>query len=159
MKTPRETFKALIDAAHDVEEAVKHANHEDVLLAAATLKIAAQEANEELERRHQFVVFMNNGKVTSALTDVDTGMSCMVVKWGEIPKGRDDWDYVVDEVKWSETNTTSEKLLTNHIPCDVDPVIVSDVVRMFDAQRSKILKEFQWDHELLKRIVAGHNDT
>jgi hypothetical protein len=143
MRSPREILRALVDAARDVQQATEHAFYGDVVAAVAALKLALDEASKELNRTHQLVIFVGKGKVTRALTDTETNMSCMVIDWDIVLDDVDYRDGIIDEITWSSTNTTTGKLLTNHLPCDVDPVIVGDVARTFEGQRLKALAELR----------------
>ncbi|HEY8888075.1 MAG TPA: hypothetical protein VIM35_06285 [Gallionella sp.] len=142
MSSPREILQALTNAAAAVEAEIPQSNCQSNELRAAIdeLRVALDMAYQELNQSHQLVVFVDKGKVR-AYTDVDINMSCMIVIWGINPNDSNDPDLA--EITWTRSQTNSGKVSTDHQPCEVDPVLVNDVVRTFDAIRDKALAKLK----------------
>jgi hypothetical protein len=137
MNSPREILSALVKAASDVTAELRFGSTADLLAAVAALDVALDNASEELNRSHQLVAFVEKGKITNVFADVDMHTSCMVLSWDTEGRNHDDPDLV--EVSWTGIPAKSEPLLAINKPCQVDPVLVSDIERAFDELRAKAL--------------------
>lgn len=147
--SPREILRSLTDAASHLANIASRSDLTDELSAAIerTNEVVDQ-AYRELNESHQLVLFVEKGKVTSCNSDCETDMSCMVLSWDVDKNDPDNPDLV--EVTWTTSPTSTSKVLTDHIAIEVQPRLVKDVVRTFDAERETKL------HSLM-RVIGNVN--
>lgn len=140
MSTPREIFSALVDACEDIDNLLAGGLAQDELQAMRRLRRAVDAARDELNSRHEIVLFISSGKVGHIFSNVDIGANCTIVNFDGVLSAEDDCD--VGEIYWTASGSSTGKVRILPIGIATEPVLVGDVISAREQ------KHVQWLTEL-----------